>query len=119
MGSKLGLILSLGFLLVTYLFGLDIILLHITYSNVEAVASSASTYFSRNGGITCLEYVKTYVAKELGGKGTVVLVDQSSKVGELFTFKVDYLYSPIVMNKTTIKISVKRSSYIGQYDSYI
>lgn len=67
MGSKVGLILSISFMFVVFLFGADLIAIQVIYGSMDSITTLVSYNISKNGTITpsLKEYVKNKIGADL------------------------------------------------------
>ena len=113
MGSKLGIILSLFFAVFVFIFAADLITLQANYSNLETVANTVGEMFSKKGG-AAIRDINEYLSKYNGVQ--LVLKDNVFKYGEFKEFALTKFYEGVLVFNEPIKISVKRSVLLGQYE---
>jgi hypothetical protein len=113
MAYKLGLLLSLFFVIEVIAFSGDLYFLSYIHSELDAVSLTASYEISMQGYIT--DYVKTYV-QEKAHAYIVKVGDDTPRFGEALTFKVYRSYSPLIIANQTMTVSVTRSAVIGYFN---
>lgn len=111
MSYKLGLLLSVAFLVATFLFGADLILLNAMYQQVDGVALVVAQRIALDGvvGDKTIAYVESQGAKY------VALTYESPAVGDAFTFAIEKAYTPIIMTKSAFNVRVVRTCIAGFY----
>lgn len=112
MSSKIGLIISMLFVAIFFLFGIDLICLEFNYSDIDSKSINISYYFSKSGRID-EEFVNT-----LEEKYNVDIIINNDRVPE-FGEEINYLlvrdYKPIVLSNDPISIRIRRSAIVGYY----
>ena len=112
MAYKLGLILSMLFLVQLFVFTGDLMSIQIIYTNLDAVSVVAGNLISSRGGID--DEIVNLVYNETGG--TIVAVgDETPMFGAIYEYKISREFSPWVMSSEPMEISVVRSVVIGYY----
>jgi len=110
MGSSLGFLLSLFFVVAIVAYSGDLCALQIIYANLDSVSISAGHQISLAGSIT--EEIKDYVFAT--AKAYIVQTDDSApKIGDSLSFEVYREYQPLIIKDTSMHISVYRSVIIG------
>lgn len=112
MSYKIGLILSMIFVALFFIFGADLLTLESVYSSLDSKASNISYLISRNGTIDddFINYVET-----------TFLVDfdcpknPSPTFGEKIVYQISTTYHPLVISKQEMTISIKRMTIVGFY----
>ena len=112
MSYKIGLILSMIFVALFFLFGADLITLQGAYSNLDAKANSISYIISRNGVIddSFINYVETTFAVDFDCPK-----NESPVFGEHITYTISTTYQPLVISREKITLQVKRMTIVGFY----
>ncbi len=111
MAYKLGLMLSMVFLISVMLLGGDIIAVSSIHSSLDALSLVISRNIGKDGYVSSLS---ESLAKEHGA----VLVYESGRVpavGESLTFLLQKEYATMVLSKDPLVISVKRTAIVGYY----
>lgn len=114
MAYKLGILLSLVFMMSVMLFAGDLLCISQIRSALDAIALTVSYRIAKEGRIS--EETKRFVV-ESGG----IFIPVSPGIpalGETYVFKIAKKYRPIILSKTETVITVKRSTVIGFYDQY-
>jgi hypothetical protein len=112
MAYKLGLLLSMLFIVQVIVYSGDISCISLIRSELDAVALTAGYEISMQGAIT--SGIVSFVAKE--ARAEIVMVNDSvPSFGEVLVFEVSRLYDPLIISDSTMTISVRRSAVIGYY----
>lgn len=109
MGSSLGFLISLFFLVQAMAFAGDLCSLQMAYSNLNAVATTAAHQISIKG------YADDEIRKTLyeQGKAYLVIPDETYAIGDTVLFEVWREYRPLYLSKEPMKLTVKRSIIVG------
>ncbi len=111
MAYKLGLMLSMAFLMSVMLLGGDIIAVSSIHSSLDALALVVARRIGQEGYVS--ESTEALLEEH-----QVNLYCQESHfpaLGESLTFTLTQLYSSLVISKETMVISVKRTAIVGYY----
>ncbi len=111
MGSKMGLILSIGIIFFIFLFGADLVMLQLNYVDLDSHSAYISYLISKNPGIN-EELIKYCESKN------ILITDQSEsdgsyQKGDLITYTLEREYTPLVMGNQSIEISITRYAVIS------
>ncbi len=113
MSYKLGLILSLIFVAGFFLFGVDLITLQFTYSDLDAKAVTIGYLIAKHGTIdTNLE---ENIERDYNVSFTC-LSNCTPKFGEIVSYKISRPYDSLIIFQGTKNIEVIRTTVIGYYD---
>ena len=112
MSYKVGLILSMIFVALFFIFGADLLTLQSVYSSLDSKANNISYLISRNGTIDddFINYVEN-----------TFLVDfdcpknQSPAFGEKIIYQISTTYHPLVISKQEMTVAIKRMTIVGFY----
>ncbi len=117
MSNKLAFILSIYIIMMTFLFGTDLVMLQVNYSNLDSLSQLISFKISdygidENGDIdsTIIEFAKNNLNADL------IRADESSKQykeGDLYPYFLFKEYDAIMLSITPIKVQIKRYAVIG------
>ena len=112
MSYKIGLLLSMIFVALFFLFGADLISLQSAYSMLDAKANNISYIISRNGAIdyNFIEYIETTFNVDF-----VCDINLAPEFGEKITYEITTVYSPLVISKEDMVITIKRMTIVGFY----
>ena len=112
MSYKVGLILSMVFVALFFLFGADLITLQSAYSTLDAKANNISYIISRNGVIDSnfKDYIETTFNVEF-----ICNTNLAPEFGEKIFYEIQTTYSPLIISKEEMTISIKRMTIIGFY----
>ncbi len=111
MAYKLGLMLSMVFLISVMLLGGDIIAVSSIHSSLDALSLVISRNIGRDGYVSSL-------TKALADEHGAILIYQSNRipaVGESLTFLLQKEYATMVLSKDPLMITVKRTAIVGYY----
>lgn len=109
MGSSVGFLLSLFFLIQAMAFAGDLCSLQMAYSGLNSAATTASHYLSVKGYAD--ETIKELIYTQ--AKAYLVVPDETYGVGETMAFEVWREYQPLYISKESMKLTVKRSIIVG------
>ena len=113
MSYKVGLILSMLFIVQLFVFAADLMSVQIIHSNLDAVSVTAGNIISTKGAIT--SEVINLVQNEAGAS-IEATVDESPLFGSVFEYKISKSYQPVFFASQPMQISVVRSVVIGFYN---
>ena len=111
MSYKLAMLLSTVFLVSVFLLGGDLCLINATYQTLDAMSLTVNQRISREGQISqdTLSFV------ENNGANFVSVTSGTPAIGETYVYRLEKEYQPLVIKKSTMKISVTRSCVVGFY----
>ena len=112
MSYKIGLMLSMIFVALFFLFGADLISLQSAFSTLDAKANNISYIISRNGIIdqAFIDYIEYTFKVDFNCE-----INLTPTFGEKITYEISSNYSPLVISKEEITIVVKRMTIVGFY----
>ena len=112
MSYKIGLLLSMIFVALFFLFGADLISLQSAYSMLDAKANNISYIISRNGAIDneFKNYIETTFSVEF-----IWDTNLAPEFGEKIYYEIKTTYSPLIISQEEMTISIKRMTIIGFY----
>lgn len=113
MASKLGVILSLSFFAMAMFIGADILRLQFLHSALEAFSISLGEKIAIEGRITDS---MVQLAESKYGATLTQVSEGSPMVGEFYEFMIAVDYTPIIISKEVMTISVTRMVLIGYMD---
>lgn len=111
MSYKLGLLLSTLFLISAILLGADLCMVNATYQSLDAVSLTVGHRISYDGEVSSktLSYVKSQ------GMELIPVTSGSPIIGEIYVYKLETEYNPMILKKSAMTISVTRSCLVGFY----
>ena len=112
MAYKLGLILSMLFIAMLFVFAGDLTSVQIIYTNLDAVSVVAGNLISSRGGLD--DEIVNLVYEQSGGN-IEAIGDETPMLGSIYEYKISREYTPWVMSNKPMEISVTRSVVIGYY----
>lgn len=112
MSYKIGLLLSLVFVTMFFLFGADLISIQGVYGMLDAKANNISYLISRTGLID--EDFKNYVQVTYAVDFDCPL-NLSPKFGEEIIYTISTRYRPMIIDKKEMTIAISRMTVVGFY----
>lgn len=112
MSSKIGVLLSMIFVAIFFLFGVDMVTLQFQYSDLDSKGVTIGYHISK------AEKVEDTFISFLEGKYNVrISLDksQSMRFGDVVEFIVVKEFDPIIISNHTMDLKIKRSTVIGYY----
>lgn len=112
MSYKVGLILSMIFVALFFLFGADLITIESVYSALDSKANNISYIISRNGVIDddFIDYIETTFSVNFDCPKNL-----SPTFGEKIIYQISTNYHPLVISKQEMTIAIKRMTIVGFY----
>lgn len=112
MSYKIGLILSMIFVAMFFLFGADLISIQSAYSMLDAKANNISYLISRRGVVDqdFIEYVETTFSVDFDCP-----INLSPTFGEEIKYAISTTYRPMVISDNEMTISISRMTIVGFY----
>ena len=113
MSYKLGLLLSLAFLMSLLLLSGDLLNVGIVKNALNSLATTVGYRIARDGRVTeaTEELIASYGAVFTLEDGTAT----SFRIGDTVVYYLRKDYDPFLLKKETMHISVKRSTVVGYY----
>ena len=112
MGSKVGLILSLLFVVQLFVLASDIMGIQMIYTNLDAVSVTAGYLISQKGMIT--QEVVDLVFEEAGAS-IEQIGDTTPMLGAVYQYRIFKPYQSLLLKDQLTEIAVSRSVVIGYY----
>lgn len=112
MSYKVGLILSMVFVALFFLFGADLITLESAYSTLDAKANNISYLISRNGVIdnSFINYVESTFLVTFNCQK-----NEHPTFGDKVVYTISTMYHPLVLSQSEMTLSIQRMTIIGFY----
>ena len=112
MSYKVGLLLSMIFITLFFLFGADLITLESAYSSLDTKANNISYLISRRGVIDddFINYVENTFHVDFNCAKNL-----SPEFGEKIFYEVSMTYHPMVISKNEMTITIQRMTIVGFY----
>lgn len=112
MSYKVGLILSMIFVAMFFLFGADLITIQSAYSMLDAKANNISYLISRTGVVdeNFINYVETTYNVDFDCP-----INLSPTFGEKVTYSISTNYQPMVISNEEMTITISRMTIVGFY----
>ena len=113
MSYKLGLLLSMVFLMSVLLLVGDMTNLALVKNGLDSVALTISYRIAMDGYLSkqCETLASTYSAKVAYEEGEL----STHRIGDTVRFVVYRDYSPLILSKDTLTVAVHRSAVVGYY----
>ncbi len=111
MGSKLALIISMGFIVMALAFSGDLIAIQVIHSQLDAISITVSRMISYSGTIT--SEIESFATKD--GKTYIYSPNQAVKVGSAYEYYLYRYYDPLFISSETMRITVRRSAVVGYF----
>ena len=114
MSYKLGFILSMVFVAMFFLLAGDMVSLQFLYSDLDAKSVTISYLISKNPGRindNFVEYIENKYNVEF-----VSIDNRSPMFGDEVTYVIAEYYTPLIMSKEEMTVSVKRTTVVGYYN---
>lgn len=112
MSSKLGTIFSLMFVVMVFLFGLDLLCLQFSYSTLDSKGVSIAYYIAKTSRID--EEYLSYLANKY--EVEIKVEDgQSTNYGDVVEFVLYDEFDPFIIARENIPLSIRRTTVIGYY----
>ena len=112
MSSKIGLILSMLFVAMFFLFGVDLICIQFVFSDLDAKSISISYQISQHGGLD-IEFINQIEATyKVDFK---CLNNCNPLFGDIVDYQISTDYSPLIISTDVMHLTVYRSAAIGFY----
>ncbi|MFA6755651.1 MAG: hypothetical protein WCR97_04005 [Bacilli bacterium] len=113
MSNKLGAIFSILLIFIAFVIGVDLVIMQLNYTNLDALSTSISYKIANTGYLneeTILEYQNTY-------KITLTPINdvEDNQEGTVYPYKISKTYQPIAISITEIEISIVRYAIINFY----
>jgi len=113
MSYKVGLLLSMIFLVSIFVFAGELISVQIIYTNIDAVSVTAGSIIARNGEIT--QDVVDLVSDEASAR-IYSVNDAPPMFGEVFEYCIVREYDSKFLSREPLEISIVRSVIIGYFN---
>ena len=112
MSYKIGLILSMIFVAMFFLFGADLISIQSAYSVLDAKANNISYIISRTGSIDedFVNYIESSFEVDFYCE-----LNYNPAFGEKITYTISTEYQPLVIDKNAMTIAISRMTIVGFY----
>ena len=110
MSSKLGLVLSMFFVVLFVAVGIDLISIQFIYNDLDAKSVAISYQISEYGTIN--DEIKNNI--EVTYNVTFTCTNNCSPLfGDVVTYVISTNYQPVIIDKNTMTISLERNAVIG------
>ena len=112
MSYKIGLILSMIFVALFFIFGADLLTIESVYSSLDSKANNISYIISRTGYIDdeFIEYIEnTFLVTFDCPK------NEFPAFGDKIIYQISTTYHPLVISKQEMTISIQRMTVVGFY----
>lgn len=110
MSSKIGLVLSMIFVMLFVGMGIDLIAIQFIYNDLDSKSVAISYQISQYGTIT--NELKASIESKFGVSFTCTN-NCSPLFGDVVTYVISMDYKPVIIDKNTMTISLERNAVIG------
>ena len=112
MSYKLGLLLSIPFLMMVLLLLGDLIDISLVRESLDSLATTVSYRIAYEGRLS--QETKDFVARF---DATVTLLDEKTpRIGDTVVFRLSKEYTPFIIDRIPIDVKVTRSCVVGYFD---
>lgn len=111
MSYKLGLMLSMVFVAMFFLFGIDMINIQFMYTDLDQKAISIGYLIAKQGNTDNLIDLENQFDCKI-----TCLENCTPKFGDVIKFEVKDSFQPLIISKQVMYVHVQRSAVIGYYD---
>ena len=112
MSSKMGLILSLFFVVLFVAFGIDMINVQFAYSSLDSKCVAISYRISKNG---TLDKVFIHSLEEEYNVDFVCVGNCQPLFGDVVTYQVSTYIDALIISNSAVKVTIERTAIIGFY----
>lgn len=112
MSYSIGLLLSFFYMMATLLLGGDVYCLTSVRNNLDAIALTVSYRVSIEGRLS--QDIVSFVEDE--GAHIINITAYNPPIGGTLVFEVYKEYEPIIIQKSTMRVAVRRSTVVGFYE---
>lgn len=112
MSSKIGLILSMFFVVIFFVLGMDLIMVQTAYSDLDAKSTTISYLIANEG------YIDDSFINNINDKYKVNLIYKgpvSPMFGEDVIFCLQKTIKPLILSNKPMTLQIERSTIIGYY----
>ena len=113
MSYKLGLMLSLLYMMSTILLGGDIYALIAVRNHLDDIALTVAFRISKEGYVS--PSTKQFIEDE--GAYFRAITNITPRVGDTYVFEIYKEYEPIIIKKSTMEVAVRRTTVVGFYET--
>lgn len=113
MASKLGTILSLFFIFIAFIFGVDFVMIQLTYTTLDSLSTSVSYRISKTGEIS--DSLKSDILKNDSVILEAIGNDHAYEEGAILSYYLIKEYKLISYEAPPIPIKVKRYAIVNIY----
>ena len=112
MSSKLGMLLSLIFVAMFFLLGVDLLSLQFALSDLDAKSVNISYLINKKATLdeSLIEYIETTYNVEFECQST-----GTPMYGDVLDYTISQAYKPLIISKEEMVIKIKRYVVIGYY----
>ena len=110
MSSKIGTILSLIFVTIFFVFGIDLLTIQVTFANLDSKAVSISYLISKKGMINndLIDQIETTYNVDF-----VCLSNCTPLFGDIVDYQITSYIKPLIMSAESLPIGIRRQAIIG------
>lgn len=113
MSSKIATILSMIFVVIFFLLGIDLLSLQTTYSSLDSKAISISYHIAKSGRLDAelVSYIESTYNVEFK-----CLNNCSPMFGDIVDYTISTEFNPLLLNESNYVVAIKRQAIIGYYN---
>jgi hypothetical protein len=113
MSSKIGTILSMIFVTIFFLLGIDLLSLQTTYSSLDSKAVSISYLIAKSGGLSqsLINHIEDTYKVDF-----TCLSNCNPIFGDILDYSISTNFDPIMLSDSTYTVTIKRQAIIGFYN---
>lgn len=116
MASKLSIIFGSLFVIFSFIFMSDLLVVQAIQGEVYNVATNCAIMFSKLGATEAYYWSINYIVNTLNKDWQLNVLIDTDEIGHIAMFKINAAYKPLLLSDDYIIISVTKSSLIGIYD---
>ena len=113
MASKLGTMLSMVFIYIAFLFGVDFVSIQLAYSCMDSLSTSVSYKISKSGEIN--EEIRQYVLDSINARIEPVGLNYSYEEGSSLGYYLIKEYNFVSFEMNPLELRIKRYAVINLY----
>ena len=113
MSSKIATILSMIFVAIFFLLGIDLLSLKTMYSSLDSKAISISYHISKSGKLDAelVSYIENTYNVEFN-----CLTHCTPMFGDIVDYTISCEFNPLLISESTYVVAIKRQAIIGYYN---
>jgi len=113
-GSKLGLILSIGIIFFAFIFGADLIMIQLNYTNLDSVSTYVSYKISKDQEIS--DYLEETLKEKNIYIKNITSKEEPYLEGDTVSYSLTKKYTPLILGRKEFDITITRYAIISIYN---